>query len=749
MNLQVTSAAKQLSKATNKLTNVNKLAKPTKDLSQLSKFRNGGSAAYWGYKAFQALRLCSGDVTTLVEIAAELLDQGLCAGLVANPGMIFEAVQAVVSAYGGIQSFRKNVKNFAQFSEALSKQLNADGKTQTNGRAMDSAEHLYTMFTQACCDSDGSGGISVEEYVYFCGREGIPRSVAETTFFQADIDGNGQISFEEWTAMMIGRVGRDEDSFNCGGHHGLVQYVAVFNGMACDFCGAPIQAGFFAKGCRRCDCDACATCSGLPTTPAPPPQLPPRDGLESGSASAPGQTKKKAKKKGKGGTKETVGTKKVKKVVATGEGKTKVKKQVAASGGEGKAKVNKKVAAPAGEEGKAKVKKKAVAPAGDEEEAKVKKKAVAPGGEEGKAKGTKVKKKATPAPRPPTEAPPPQQQPFQSRPPARVHVAAAPLPRASAWEVATTVQTWPDSFDCRLRHGLTLYTVPFGLPVACDWCGASLPLGYPAVGCRACDVDGCLDCAARSLMPSAGDGSVSGSALGLTCPGLHGLTMAAAGPGCVCDLCGCGVGAGSKVFSCRLCDMDACVSCIWRDHRRRSQQAEKVGRVNTTPAAATSQPRPSPAVPPPPSYDTIGPPSTRNDQAASVAMPPYHGMPAGGVAAVAEPPKYEEVTTSSQARSPPSYADISVTGSGGSGTNTPTDDDDDDGDASDEEVEPPPFAFDSVVRVLGVDDPRTDGKLMTVVGFEPCPKGGEGIVVLQRKRKVVRVPAENVFNVVG
>lgn len=50
--------------------------------------------------------------------------------------------------------------------------------------------------------------------------------------------------------MMMGRVGRDKDSFNCGGHHGLVQYVAVYNGMACDFCGTPIQAGFFAKGCR-------------------------------------------------------------------------------------------------------------------------------------------------------------------------------------------------------------------------------------------------------------------------------------------------------------------------------------------------------------------------------------------------------------------------------------------------------------------------------------------------------------------
>lgn len=163
---------------------------------------------------------------------------------------------------------------------------------------------------------------------------------------------------------------------------------------------------------------------------------------------------------------------------------------------------------------------------------------------------TKVKKKVTPAARPPAEVPPPQQPPFQSRPPPFVYAAASPLPQASAWEEAPTVKTSPDSFDCRPRHGLTLYTVPFGHSVvSCDWCGASVPPGYPAVGCRACDVDGCLDCAATSLTPSAKDGS--SSALALTCPGGHGLTMAAAGPGCVCDLCYCGVAAGSKVFGCR------------------------------------------------------------------------------------------------------------------------------------------------------------------------------------------------------
>lgn len=60
--------------------------------------------------------MTSGDVTVLAEIATELLGEGLCAGAVANPDMVVEAVEAVVGAQGGIKEFQKNVKNFAQFS---------------------------------------------------------------------------------------------------------------------------------------------------------------------------------------------------------------------------------------------------------------------------------------------------------------------------------------------------------------------------------------------------------------------------------------------------------------------------------------------------------------------------------------------------------------------------------------------------------------------------------------------------------
>ncbi len=40
------------------------LKTPTMDLSAAAKMKNGGAAAYWGYKAFQSLRVCT--VTTAV-----------------------------------------------------------------------------------------------------------------------------------------------------------------------------------------------------------------------------------------------------------------------------------------------------------------------------------------------------------------------------------------------------------------------------------------------------------------------------------------------------------------------------------------------------------------------------------------------------------------------------------------------------------------------------------------------------------
>lgn len=41
------------------------------------------------------------------------------------------------------------------------------------------------------CDRDGSGHVSLEEFVLFSSREGVERSTAQIMFFQADVDGNG------------------------------------------------------------------------------------------------------------------------------------------------------------------------------------------------------------------------------------------------------------------------------------------------------------------------------------------------------------------------------------------------------------------------------------------------------------------------------------------------------------------------------------------------------------------------------
>lgn len=60
--------------------------------------------------------------------------------------------------------------------------------------------------------------------------------------------------------------------------------------------------------------------------------------------------------------------------------------------------------------------------------------------------------------------------------------------------------------------------------------------------------------------------------------------------------------------------------------------------------------------------------------------------------------------------------------------------------------------MDSVVRVMGVHDEEINGKLMTVIGFEPDGGGNggdeSGISVLQRRGKVYRISVSYVFKVI-
>ena len=139
-----------------------------------------------------ASQACSGDVTAITDIGGELLEQGLISGVVADPGMLVEAVGNVVSLHDGINGFRSSITNFSKFSRTLANQLELCGD-KADSATLVTVDRHYNMFME--CDLDGSGGVSLEEYVIFCSKEGVPASMAEIMFIQADIDGNGEFSF--------------------------------------------------------------------------------------------------------------------------------------------------------------------------------------------------------------------------------------------------------------------------------------------------------------------------------------------------------------------------------------------------------------------------------------------------------------------------------------------------------------------------------------------------------------------------
>lgn len=60
---------------------------------------------------------------------------------------------------------------------------------EQDAKTLAQAERIYQLFVSA--DTDGSGCISIEEYVCFCSNEGVSRTSAEAMFYKADIDGNG------------------------------------------------------------------------------------------------------------------------------------------------------------------------------------------------------------------------------------------------------------------------------------------------------------------------------------------------------------------------------------------------------------------------------------------------------------------------------------------------------------------------------------------------------------------------------
>lgn len=98
------------------------------------------------------------------------------------------------------------------------------------------------------------------------------------------------------------------------------------------------------------------------------------------------------------------------------------------------------------------------------------------------------------------------------------------------------------TFDCVGNHGL----MPFQLrsEAMCDWCNRRLPIGSIALGCEACNCDGCLECAADSLDRFC--------ASPRTCQGRHGLVRARVpSQGFACDFCRRPLAVGETTYSCR------------------------------------------------------------------------------------------------------------------------------------------------------------------------------------------------------
>lgn len=189
------------------------------------------------------------------------------------------------------------------------------------------------------------------------------------------------------------------------------------------------------------------------------------------------------------------------------------------------------------------------------------------------------------------------------------------------------------------------------------------------------------------------------------------------------------------MLRCDVCNVDICSACLASGsmHAQQPQRpAEKApGRV------AGPQPvRLPPSPPPPPSYREFKSPPRKSNYGVGGAkdkLPPpsrrYHANAAPPDGAVPRqrppPPSYHDLEDSSDS---PERDTPAVNRAG--------------------KVAQSPFRFDSIVRVCGTYDEELNDKLMTVIGFEPDPNAGDGpgLVVLQRRGKVVKVSASFVFN---
>lgn len=130
---------------------------------------------YWGYKIFQAARLCAGDYTALVE----LLSEG-CAELAAE-----EALSVAIEAC----ELAKHTSDVGKFTGNLSSELATYDSAAEAAASMEEANNAYELFV--ACDTDGDGQISIAEFINFVSMLGGTKNDALEMFALLDTDGNG------------------------------------------------------------------------------------------------------------------------------------------------------------------------------------------------------------------------------------------------------------------------------------------------------------------------------------------------------------------------------------------------------------------------------------------------------------------------------------------------------------------------------------------------------------------------------
>lgn len=152
-----------------------------------SEVASAARAAYFGYKAFQAFRICMGDATVVVELVTELLAEGL--GEAAVEWAVEEGAGHVVDLFDGAKELNESARDFKSFCDQLAKDL---GKGNPEAKALiDEAQALYQLFDDI--DTDGSGTLSRQEIRTCFSILGFNTQVADEQFDYLDTDKDGEL----------------------------------------------------------------------------------------------------------------------------------------------------------------------------------------------------------------------------------------------------------------------------------------------------------------------------------------------------------------------------------------------------------------------------------------------------------------------------------------------------------------------------------------------------------------------------